>query len=122
MATRSMTKTDVSTAYDFGWVVSWTGLTNTTSDDGSPAEMFGGADRSVQVHGTFGTNGTCLIEGSNDGTNYYTLTDFQGNALSITSAKVDSIAEITRYVRPRISNGDGSTSLTVTIMMRRPQR
>jgi hypothetical protein len=56
------------------------------------------------------------LEGSNDGTNYAALTDPQGNALDITTAKVEQIMELTRYIRPRVTAGDGTTSLTVTVM------
>jgi hypothetical protein len=84
-------------------------------NDGEPFQNPGSADRSVQVTGTFGAGGTVVLEGSNDGTNYRTLTDPQGNALSFTSAGLEAIQEITRYVRPRVTAGDGTTSLTVTL-------
>lgn len=76
-------------------------------------------DRSVQVSGTFGAGGTVVIEGSNDGVNWSTLTDQLGNALSITSADIAPIMEVTRYIRPRVSAGDGSTNIAVTILLRR---
>lgn len=119
MAVRDLNIEELKTFRDDAHVASWEGLTNATSDSGEPLEMPGSADRSVQVIGTFGSGGTCVIEGSNDGVNYSTLTDYQGNALSIQSATIDSISEITRYIRPRISAGDGATDLDVFILVRR---
>lgn len=93
----------------------WSGLTNATTDDGAPVEMPDYADRSIQVQGTIGAAGNLRIEGSNDGTNYVVLTDPQGTALNIVAAGViEQIQEITRYIRPRITAGDGTTSLVCT--------
>jgi polygalacturonase len=102
-------------------LVSWTPLTFTGSDVGAAIEMGASADRSVQVTGTFGAGGSVTIEGSNDGTNYHTLNDPQGNALAVTSAKTEQVMELTRYIRPRITAGDGTTSLTVTMFLRRTE-
>lgn len=120
MPTRSRTVTPLNTFGEDVHIVSWTGLLN--GDDGTPLEMPGSADRSVQVHGTFGSGGTLLIEGSNDGVNYYTLNDPSSSALSVTSAKIETILEITRYIRPRVSAGDVTTSLTCTMLVRKPVR
>jgi hypothetical protein len=98
--------------------VSWTPLLN--GDSGAPYGMSGFADRSAQIVGTFGTGGTVLIEGSNDGTNYVTLNDPQGVALSLTAAGLKEIAQIVKFIRPRVSAGDGTTSITVTLLARRP--
>lgn len=115
MATRSKTETPLSTFGDNAVLVSWTGLLN--GDDGVPVELPGASLRSIQFTGTFGTGGTILLEGSNDGSNYVTLTDPQGNAISKTSAGLEASEEVTRYVRPRVSAGDGSTSLTATLLL-----
>jgi hypothetical protein len=119
MATITPTITNSTKFRDYTIVYTWTPMTNSGSDVGAALELPGWADRSVQVTGTFGTGGTCLIEGSNDGTNYATLNNLQGSALSIGSASIKGVAEITRYIRPRISAGDGTTSLTVTIVARK---
>jgi hypothetical protein len=101
-------------------VVTWAALTQTGSDTGDPYECPGAADRSVQVQGTLGTGGTVVIEGSNDGTNYVTLTDPQGNALSINAiGRIEAISELTRWIRPRVTAGDVATSLTVILLARR---
>lgn len=75
------------------------------------------ADKSVQIDGTFGS-ATVVIQGSNDGTNWFTLTDPQGNAISKTSAALEQIEENTLYVRPSISGGTGS-SINVRLLARR---
>lgn len=90
----------------------WTGLLN--GDTGSPQTGASLPDKSVQVSGTFGTGGSCSLKGSNDGVTYFTLTDPQGNALVFTAAGMEQIAENPRYMRPEVTAGDGSTSLTVT--------
>lgn len=85
-------------------------------DDGAPIEVVDFADRSVQVEGTFG-GASLAVEGSNDSTNYRTLTDPQGNDLLVTSAKVEMVTEVTRRLRPRVVGGSGA-SLTVTLLAR----
>jgi hypothetical protein len=73
------------------------------------------ADRSVQIEGTF-NGATVAIQGSNDGTTYQTLTDPQGNPISkASSLPIEQITEITRYIKPLISGGGGSQSLTIKI-------
>lgn len=97
-------------------VVQWASMAN--GDTGEQLELAQYPDRSVQVAGTFGVSGSIVIEGSNDGTNWATLTDPQGNALAFTSAKIEAVSELARYIRPRVAAGDGTTSLTVTAVMR----
>jgi hypothetical protein len=94
----------------------WSGLLN--GDDGTPLEFATHADRSVQVTGTFGAGGTIVLEGSNDGTNYVTLKDPLGAAVSFTAAGLKVIGDLTYKVRPRVTAGDGTTTLVATILMR----
>lgn len=95
-----------------GW--KWEAMPN--GNDGTPLLIDRRTDRSVQVSGTFGAGGTVVIEGSNDGTNYYTLNDLQGTALSFTSARLEGISEVPLYVRPRVTAGDGTTSINVYLV------
>lgn len=87
-----------------------------TGDDGAPIENVDFADRSVQVEGTFG-GASVLIEGSNDTTTFRTLTDPQGNDLSVSTAKIEMVTEVTRLLRPRVTGGSGA-SLTVSLLAR----
>jgi hypothetical protein len=96
-------------------IVYWPDMAN--GDIGQAFELFKYTDRTVQVFGTFGAGGTVAVAGSLDGTNYATLADPNGNALSITTAKLETVLEATRYIRPSAS-GDGTTSLTVYLQYR----
>jgi hypothetical protein len=73
----------------------------------------------VQVQGTFGASGSVSVEGSNDGVNYHTLRDPQGVSLTFTAAGLKAVLELTRFIRPRVTAGDGTTALTVTLVARR---
>lgn len=122
MAIRSNTK--LSTPRDGPIEIhQWTGLTKRTLDTGEPLNLAAFADRSVQVKGTFGTGGTVIIEGSNDRESdtpiYAQLVDPQGNAISFTAAGIEQVLESTYLIRPRVTAGDGTTDLTVTILVRR---
>jgi len=78
--------------------------------------MPGSQFKSFQVEGTFGS-ATVICQGSNDGTNYETLHDLNGNAVSFTAAGLKSVEEVVRYVRPSASGGSGSQSVTVSMLM-----
>lgn len=119
MATIPLVTTDASNFQDKGHIAVWTPMTFSGSDVGAVDAGFGGADRSVQVTGTIGAAGAVTIEGSNDNVNFATLNDHLGNPLVITALGIKSIDQICRYIRPRITAGDGTTSLTVTMLLRR---
>lgn len=123
MATRSssLSNPNVNLLDDAAWrIVTWTGLLNT--DDGSPVELPSYADRSVQVSGTFGVGGTIVLEGSNNGTNYVTLRDVLGSDISLTAAGIRTVLDLPRLIRPRVTGGDGTTNLAVTLLIRQQQR
>ena len=113
---------DIDPVRSFGdnvWIVTWAALLASTMDVGQPFESPGAADRSAQVFGVFGPGGALAIEGSNDGVNWSVLTDPQGNPLTFQTAKIETITEITRYIRPAIVGGDGTTNLTCVLLVRR---
>lgn len=89
---------------------SWSGLLN--GDTGAPLSYPQFADKTVHVKGTFGVGGTIIFEGSNDGVTYVSLTDPQGNAFSKTAEAIEVLEENPLWVRPRVSAGDGTTSLS----------
>jgi len=121
MATRSLTITTPPTTQDYEGIIlaSWSGLTFATTDVGAAAEFPNFADRTVQVIGTLGVGGSVRIEGSLNGTDWVVLTDPQGNNLDITSLKIEAISEATRYIRPNVTAGDGTTNLTVLLMCKK---
>lgn len=96
--------------------VSWPGLN--AGDTGQPFQGHSHSDRSVQVVGTVGATGNCRIEGSNDGVNWSTLSDPQGDALNLTGG-IFAVTEITRFIRPNVTAGDGTTDFTVILIARR---
>lgn len=77
------------------------------------------ADRSIQFSGTFGTGGSVTLQGSNDGTNWQPLTDPQGNAITKTAAAIEQVLESTRFIRPVVTAGDGTTAIVCTLFARR---
>lgn len=100
-------------------LVVWPGLGN--GDDGQPFEGYAYVDRTVEVAGTFGTGGNARIEGRCYAAGYAPLTDPQGNDMDIAGAKFEALTELVRYIRPRITAGDGTTNLTVALLARRPR-
>lgn len=107
----------------------WSPLTSTNLD-GSPAMGVAGvafADRCFQVDGTFGAGATVTIQGSNDETNpptnWYPLTKAgTGTAATFTTAGgagITTVNELTRWVRPLLAGGDGTTALNVKLIARR---
>jgi hypothetical protein len=118
MAVRSFTETRDTTFGNDVHFTTWSGLLN--GDSGSPYSMPGFADRAIQIQGVFGVGGSCTIEGSLNGTNYIVLTDPQGNAITKTSASIEQISEVIRFIRPNVTAGDGTTNLTVSLIARKP--
>ncbi len=94
---------------------SWTMVTAT--DTGAPIPFAQWADRSVQFAGTWG-GGTVVWEGSNDGTNYITLTDPQANAISKSADAIEQVMEVTLWARPKVTVS--VTSVVITLLARRP--
>ncbi|SRR6266436_6968796 len=124
-----------------GWQVSWGPLT-TTNVQGTPVgspvddpagsgvsglgQLAGYADKSMSIVGNFGgAAATLVLEGSNDGTNFFTLTNPLGTLISFSAAipSLQAITEACIMLRPRISaGGDGATSLTVAMFFRKTQQ
>lgn len=98
---------------DKAFTAVWTFTSNETGDT---AELPIG-DRSVQMVGTW-NSATVSLQGSNDGTNWASLTDPLGNALALTADGLKQVSEITRYIRAKVTSGS-VTSVTVTVFARR---
>jgi hypothetical protein len=99
------------------WQVTWGPMAN--GDVGAPVDLVEYTDRSVQVEGTFGTGGNAEIQGSNDLSNFRPLRDPSSTLLDLTAAGIHGILEFTGQIRPKITAGDDTTSLTVTLVLRR---
>jgi hypothetical protein len=114
MTTIALTKTPSGNTRTM--IVNWLNLAN--GDDGEPIPFSQYADKSAQVIGTFGVGGSITLEGSNNGTDWAPLTDPQGSNLVFTTAKIEMVTEATLLVRPRVSAGDGTTSLSMILLMK----
>jgi hypothetical protein len=110
------------TREDFGDNViqlKWTGLDTTDTEGAAASTLIADfADRSVQITGTFdGT--TVKIQGSNNLTDFVSLTDPQGNVIEKTSAALEQVMENTLGIRPVLTGAGASTDIVVTLIARR---
>lgn len=101
--------------------VTWSDLTDTGNDVGTQVFAPDHDVKDVHVYGTFGVGGEVIIQGSVDASTFSTLNDAQGNALVLTAAQIQRIQETSVYFRPQVTNGDVTTSITVTVLMK-PKR
>ncbi|MGL5735553.1 MAG: hypothetical protein ACRCYS_11865 [Beijerinckiaceae bacterium] len=95
----------------------WANLLN--GDDGQACGGIGSGDRTAQVTGIFGAGGTVIVEGSIDGVNWFQLRDPAGVAISFTAGGIRAVLECPPLIRPRVTAGDGTTSITALISVRR---
>ena len=91
-------------------IIKWEGLTETNAD-GQPY-VFSGRypDKSVQIFGTFGSGGTCKLQGTNEvnsPTNWWGLSDHGGTEIAAQAAAIEVVLENVYQVRPYISAGTG---------------
>lgn len=100
------------------WLYTVTPLT-TTNADSQALYYQGSGDRSIQITGTFGVGGTVIVEGTNDGTNWFQLRDPSNAAISFTAAGIKAILENCWAVRARVTAGDGTTAITAIFCIRR---
>ncbi|MCK5601935.1 hypothetical protein KAR91_08705 [Candidatus Pacearchaeota archaeon] len=91
----------------------------TTNDRGTPIDVSDFDVESVQFNGTPGVGGTFSAQGSNDKTNWFALTDPQGNAITKTAAALEQVTERCHWIRPFVSAGDGSTDIDATFILRK---
>lgn len=119
------TTTNVGSTGNF--IVTWANMAN--GDVGLPWSAPDWADRNIQVIGTFGSGGRVAMQGSNKaapdaGTasaDYSPLNDAAGVPISVAAAGFAEISEVPYWTRPKVTAGDGSTSVTVIMMVRRTQ-
>ena len=91
-----------------GVAVTWAGIQNGSQGDaaGGPYSTF-----MASVTGTFGVGGSVRLEGSNDGANWNPLSPVALTSTGMFAAL--GAAEHPRFIRPNVTAGDGTTSLTV---------
>lgn len=61
--------------------------------------------------GTWGVGGSVQLEGSNDGVNWFKLSPAALTANG--SFAILGVTEVPKYIRPNVTAGDGTTSITV---------
>lgn len=119
MATVTPTLTRVGDQDDAVMLFTWA-LTSTNTD-GSLVEWTQWADRCFQAVGTWG-GATLTIQGSNDGTNWFTLSNAAGAAAAtFTADGGKAIIELPRYVRPNLTTAGTGATVSVTLLARRAQ-
>jgi len=110
-------------------IVKWSGLTH--GDTGLPFAAPQHSDRSVQVYGTFGSDGVVTIQGANDPpqsvnvpspptAQFVTLHEANSYApLVIADAtKMWEVEENPTQIRPSCSGSDSATSVNVVMTMK----
>ncbi len=105
-----------------GVMITWAGLLNT--DTGEPVAIPTLVEKSVQLSGTLGVGGSARIEGSNHippaSPTWGTLKDADGTDLNLNAIGMFRMVRETPYlIRPNITAGDGSTNLTVKMLLTR---
>lgn len=113
MPTITPTQTIDSATRAYAHLRIWKWTVILAADVYTPIELPEFPDRSVQMSGTWGI-GSITLEGSIDGTTYFTLTDPQGNDIIKTADALEAISENVRYIRPNPSIN--CTNVTVYIM------
>lgn len=94
-------------------LVQWAAVANTNTC--SPVSLPKHNDRSIQVEGTFG-GATVTLGGSNDGTNYESLSSPANTAISLTATGIKAVLENALFHAPLISGGGGTQALTITML------
>ena len=95
----------------------WEGMVK--DDTGEPVPCPHYADKSVMVTGANGTGGKVTIQGSNDpeASDWFTLNDPFGDALTPADGEGGALAENTYLVRPNVAAGDGDTLFDVYLLV-----
>ena len=87
-------------------VITWAAAA--TGDTFAPFVMdVPGSVAAVQIDGTFG-GATATLQGSVDGTTYFTLNNVAGDPVSATSAALFELSTAVLYVRPALAAGTGN--------------
>lgn len=114
----------------------FTVFTLTKDTEGEPISVPGGADRTVQAYGTWngaslGLKGSVAVaaktnsdgekvvdESPSTASQFFDLTDALQNVIAMTGNDGSAITEAVYWVKPVLTGGDVSTSITVVIMHR----
>lgn len=104
-------------------VFTWSGLLQSSLDTGAPVDVRDAAELMCMINGTLGAAGAVTWEGSVDGgVNYFPLKSNIGTPAAIVQTAVltpDMVQERPLTVRPRVTAGDGTTTLVATLVAKR---
>lgn len=92
-------------------MVTWATLGD--AETGGAANTDGRSDYTITASGTWGA-ATVTMEGSNDNSNWFPMTDFLGVAMTFTANGMKTVGTSPFYVRARTSGGTG-TDVTVIL-------
>lgn len=96
-------------------IVQWPNVAS--GDTCAPIELCKYSERSIQLSGTLGP-ATISLDGSLTGDVYETLLDHNGVPVSLDCNGVRQLSVLTRYAKPVITGADGTTSVTITVMLK----
>lgn len=99
-------------------ICTWDGLA-ISGDVGAPINFSAWSSKTFVVSGTFTGAPTILIEGSNDGITWVSLSNRQGTAMSFTAASMNTSQDRPVFVRPRLSAGSGGAAVKVAVACHR---
>lgn len=94
--------------------VYWSPLTQADTD-GAAWQAYDYPDKTVAITGTF-DGATVTLQGSLDGSNWFSLTDPQGNAIAKTAAAMEAVSENPYFIRPLVTSAGASTAITVAML------
>ncbi|KKK95752.1 hypothetical protein LCGC14_2669650 [marine sediment metagenome] len=95
---------------------------STSDATGDSINHPGASDRTIQFVANTAGGAIVIMEGSHDGSTWFTLTDGQGNAISFTDSGGEMIAENMLFYRPRLSVGGSGADWTVLLFSRSTMR
>jgi hypothetical protein len=102
-----------------GTIKLYTWNLTTATPDGAPMEQTEWADRTWQATGSFG-GATLAIQGSNDGVNWFPMTNAAGGtAIGLTAAGGAATVELPRFTRPNLTTVGVGATVAVTVCARR---
>ena len=96
-------------------IVQWKNVAS--GDTCEPIELGKYNERSMQLSGTLGT-AIVSLDGSLTGEVYETLLDHNGVPVSLDCNGVRQLSVLTRYAKPVVTGADGTTSVTITVMLK----
>jgi len=98
--------------------VIWETVKNNDTATALPISEQWGLAASVQATGTF-SNGSVTMQHSNDGTNWFTAKDLQGNDIVLSAAGIAEFSLSSAYIRPNLTGGTtGTGDVDVIVVFR----